>query len=207
MCNRTPGVKKERVCIHQRCRRILSIAVSLAGRSSGNLLLFFRDIISAMTSRMQNNRRWIGWLLTLATIVLAMPPGASWQCLDGTPCPSNCPMLWASRSHMASCAAPSGMHCSLCAPRATVARQPYRRGSAMSCTSPKCVARVSERPVSTLQQGVEFHVPLLALPPPPVHFTFVVNETTIPVSFPIRLFFYPQCFLRPASGRAPPASV
>ena len=161
-----------------------------------------------MTSRVQNNRRWIGWLLTLAMIVLAMPSGASWQCLDGTPCPANCPMLRESSSRTASCATPLGKHCSLCASRtAAVITSPYH-GSALSCTSPKCVVRVSERPASTLQHGVEFHIPLFALPPPsPVRFTFAFSETIVQVSFPTRLYFYPQRFLRPASGRAPPASV
>ena len=54
-----------------------------------------------------------------------------------------------------------------------------------------------------LQHGVEFHVPLLALPPP-ARFVFAANETDVPILFPTRLQFYPQRFLRPASGRAPP---
>ncbi len=174
----------------------------------GNLFGFPHDTISTMTSRTQNNRRWIGWLLTLAMVVLALPSGASWQCLDGTPCPANCPMLRASSSRTASCATSSGKHCSLCTPRAAALITSPHHGSAIACTSPKCVVRVSERPASTLQQGVKFHVPLLALPPPaPVQFTFVISETTLLISFPIRLYFYPQRFLRPASGRAPPASV
>ena len=166
----------------------------------------FRDTINTMASRTQNNRKWLGWLLTIVMIVLALPSGASWQCLDGTACPSGCPMLQDSRSRMTSCKSPTGQHCALCAPRITAVVISLHHGDTLSCTTPKCVVRVSERPASTMQHGVEFHVPLLALPPP-ARFAFVINEPSIPASFPIRLPFFPQRFLRPASGRAPPVSL
>jgi len=165
-----------------------------------------------MSFRIQNNRRWIGWLLTLTLLFLALPSGAAWQCLDGTPCPFNCPMLQHSSSDTIACATLAGTPCSRCShctPAAsyssvTSTKSFTHHSTSLSCTSSKCVVKVSERPASTLQQGIEWHMPLLALPPPPARLPFIVCIAVSPVSFQNRLSFYPQRFLRSASDRAPP---
>lgn len=158
-----------------------------------------------------NNRKWVGWLLTLTLLFLTLPSGAAWQCLDGTPCTSNCPMLQGSHSHNVSCKAltkNSCSHCSLCTPAAATRVTISRHAASLSCTSSKCVVKVSEHPASTLQHGLDLPLPLLALPPPaPAHLRSIVIESTFHITFPIRLCFYPQRFLRPASGRAPPVSI
>ena len=73
-----------------------------------------------------------------------------------------------------------------------------------ACSTPHCVLRVSERPVSTLQEGVKFFVPLLALPPPTVVATPLFSVTSVALLTASDLSFYPQRFLRPDFGRAPP---
>ena len=162
-----------------------------------------------------SNRRWIGILLTFALLFVALPSGASWQCLDGTPCPDNCPMLSSSRPIAGSCANVSGMHCSLCASQAAVC-VPHRAhlvvsghsGRAfserlLSCPTSHCVLRAAERPASVLQSGVEFPAPLLALPPPSP-FVSSLPCLSSSISFTAFSIFHQQHSLSAASGRAPP---
>ena len=161
-----------------------------------------------MSFRAPNNRIWVGWLLTLTLLFLTLPSGAAWQCLDGTPCPSNCPMLQGSRFpdvSSKSLTKSSCSHCSHCTSAVSTRVTGLRRDISLSCTSSKCVVRVSEHPASTLQHGLDLPMPLLALPPPaPAHLAFIILKSSFLITFPIRLCFYPQRFLRPVSGRAPP---
>jgi hypothetical protein len=150
------------------------------------------------------SRRLAGWFLTLALLVMALPSSsASWQCLDGTPCPAVCLMKHRAKSAVSSCAPDSsGKHCQMCPAGAVIRKNTASAPS--SCTSSTCVLRISERAASTLQEGVKFFAPLLAMPPPA--YTVVSPLPVEPnalVTAPI-LCFFPQRFLRPCLGRAPP---
>lgn len=152
-----------------------------------------------------HNRRGIGWLLTLALLVLTLPSGASWQCLDGTPCPHDCPMPHGTQTPSVAVStttqASTCIHCTACPSNAAISL-PQTPGKSTNCTTSQCVLRVSEQPVSVVQSGVEIPAPLLALPPPPVVVCPVNVASTS--NFTPYLCFYPQRFLRPFSGRAPP---
>jgi hypothetical protein len=150
-----------------------------------------------------DNRKLWGWLLALALLVMTLPSGASWQCLNGTPCPANCPMLKSStKASVQNCAAPAASahcsHCSAASPAARVTGNQHR----VACTTPVCVLRYSSQPTISLTNKQILTLPLLALPPPSPVAAAPVKAASVPV--PTTLSFYPQRFLRPTSGRAPP---
>lgn len=157
-----------------------------------------------MTRHRNNHRRWAGWLLTLALLVMAMPSGASWQCLNGTPCPNDCPMLHKNNEasvqncSMSSVAAP---HCSHC-PTAPAVLLPAHKTHGTTCTTPQCVVRVRPHSTISLADKQILTLPMLALPPPSQ--VMAVPTASVGLSTPIALVFYPQRFLRPCAGRAPP---
>lgn len=154
-----------------------------------------------MELRRTQKRRGMGWLLALALLVLAVPSGASWQCLNGTPCPSDCPMLRGIRTSLPQCAADAAVHCSRCHPAGPMISALSSHGQVF-CTTPQCVLRVNTKPAATLRQKQAVPLPLLALPPPAPVSVLTVAVATI--SCPTSLPFYPQRFLRPHFGRAPP---
>ena len=106
-----------------------------------------------MKRRTFANRRGIAWLLSVAFLLMAVASGASWQCLDGHPCPPECVMLHQEDSAQAHSASPpaccipkekiaSGApHCALCS-KASPANTRIQEG----CTSPGCVLRIQARP-------------------------------------------------------------
>ncbi|HLK60964.1 MAG TPA: hypothetical protein VKU00_30650 [Chthonomonadaceae bacterium] len=155
-----------------------------------------------MKPRLSFNRRLMGWLLTLSLCVLTLPSGASWQCLNGTPCPLDCPMLrGASAPGSAICTvAPKG-HCARCQSAPAVPTLVSISGKA-TCSSSPCVLRFQSKPDTALSGKQLLTLPLLAMPPPPVSVLVSVETQVVPASSP--LCFLPQRFLRPFSGRAPP---
>jgi hypothetical protein len=205
-----------------------------------------------MGCRQHHNRRLWAWLLTLALVIMTVPSHAAWQSLDGTPCPFNCPMLRKTNTPAYSYLVPSASHCNKC-PIATDATVSPHTDHAAACTKSQCVLQVSERPASTLQDGVKFFAPLLAMPPPAASISPVATETvstTAPLAafrserqktafrvslgqiwvgkggftpqieaktanFPVDKFLsckllvciYPQRYLHPHPGRAPPACL
>jgi hypothetical protein len=156
-----------------------------------------------MTVLFRYKRRWIGWLLTLAMVALTLSANASWQCLDGKPCDPACAMPHGLTSQPISAVETATSSCSHCPTAAASALASIQQNvSDCACTTPQCVLRVAERPASTLQDGVKFFAPLLAMPPPAVLVSPVATETI--AVFQPSLCFYPQRFLRPHFGRAPP---
>ena len=155
-----------------------------------------------MNAFLRYNRRGMGWALTFAIFVMASASSASWQCLDGTPCAPDCKMLHSVVARASACAVPVAPHCSHC-PTASVAVQSIAQagGSSCSCTTPHCVLRSTDRPVSSLQDRVDFPSPVAALTPLPVA---VTPRATTTFSVVAPLEFFPQRFLRPHFGRAPP---
>lgn len=155
-------------------------------------------------TRTYNRIVW-SWLVVLALLMMTLPSGASWQCLNGTPCPANCPMLRDQKAVKAlSCVSPATAHCSHCAPSSLATHVAGRQKLKSVCATPVCVLRYSSHPTSSLTHKQMLTLPLLALPPPaPFPVALVCTEpTSLSVSAP--LLFYPQRFLRPTSGRAPP---
>ena len=160
-----------------------------------------------MIASLRYNRKWVSWLLMLTMMALTLSSSASWQCLDGKPCGTACAMPHGLTSQAVSADNATTSSCSHCPPAAApvVSASIQQRGSNCVCKTAQCVLRVSERPASALQDGVKFFVPLLAMPPPVVFVSPVATET-VAVFSPSHCF-YPQRFLRPHFGRAPPVSL
>lgn len=156
-----------------------------------------------MIASLRQKRKWVSWLLMLTMMALTLSSSASWQCLDGKPCNTACAMPHGLTSQAVSAHDTATASCSHCPPvTVPVLTAMQQKGSDCVCTTPQCVLRVSERPASALQDGVKFFAPLLAMPPPMV---FVFPVATEPLTvFQPSLCFYPQRFLRPHFGRAPP---
>lgn len=97
------------------------------------------------------NRIRITWLLTVAFALMALPSGASWQCLDGHACPPDCTMQQARTTKRSSashaCCLPQkergtgSTHCALC----SEARPEYAKVKER-CTSSVCVLRIQAKP-------------------------------------------------------------
>jgi hypothetical protein len=156
-----------------------------------------------MRRRLKDNRKWAGWLLTLALLVMAMPSGAAWQCLSGTPCPNDCPMLHnenAAAGQSDSLSRVPASHCSDC-PTVPVALTTHKSHETIN-TTPQCVLRVPFHSTVSLAEKQILTLPMLALPPP--FQVMAVPTASVRLSTPTALVFYPQCFLRPYAGRAPP---
>lgn len=159
-----------------------------------------------MVAPFRYNRKWVSWLLMLTMMALTLSSSASWQCLDGKLCDTACAMPHGLMSQTVSAADTATSLCSHCPPATTpVLTSIQQNGSDCACTTPQCVLRVSERPASALQDGVKFFAPLLALPPPMAFVSPVATETV--AVFSPSFCFYPQRFLRPHFGRAPPVRL
>lgn len=147
----------------------------------------------------------------MAFVIMALPTGGAWQCLDGHPCPPDCTMQKVSGSLNGSasaleCCLPQkskvslSAHCTLCSSARPEDSQIKER-----CTSPVCVLRIRATPDMSAPVYVHFafdfdtNAILLPAPAP----TLVFEETTAP-SFtsprapPIRLI------IRLSPPRAPP---
>ena len=144
------------------------------------------------------------WLLALSVLVTGTASSASWQCLNGAACSSACPMLLRSSAPTIAGGSPCSMsavgHCAKCQtniPAIHAVTTPL----SVNCSAP-CVLKADTRPAAALTQKQVVYAPLLALPPPP--HVQVVPVQVVAVSTPPPICFYPQRFLRPHSGRAPP---
>ena len=156
-----------------------------------------------MQSLIWHNRRLTAGLLILAFLVMALPSGASWQCMDGKPCDADCKMPHGATPRASDSVVSFEPHCSHCPTDSVAALTSISyKDSHCSCTTPQCVLRVFEHPASSLQEGMKVFAPMLALSPPAIIVSPVAVETaSIATTY---LCFYPQRFLRPFSGRAPP---
>lgn len=158
-----------------------------------------------MGYRRLNNRRGIGWLLTLALLAMGLPSGATWQCLNGTPCPANCPMLRGGAAKRADRStvqrATESPRCSHCVAEA---RLPGIASHAPTpaCSTPGCVLLVHGHTPAALAESQHLLIPLLALPPPAVQ--VVAPPLSRRFSPSVSLLLNPERFLRPCAGRAPP---
>lgn len=146
------------------------------------------------------NRRLIAWFLTLALLTMGLPSDASWQCLNGKPCPQNCPMLRPCDHAPQACTASNSAHCAKCHP--TPAAESCTATVAV-CPHSQCVLRVQSKPNAALTQKIAISLPLLALPPP-VTAVPSASVEALPVTTAPSLVLYPRRFLRPCLGRAPP---
>ncbi|HZP83288.1 MAG TPA: hypothetical protein VFB21_16720 [Chthonomonadaceae bacterium] len=160
-------------------------------------------MVQRMDSLARTNRRGFSVLLAWSLWLLAALPGASWQCLNGTPCPANCPMLRPAKGTVSACPLPGKAACLRCASAAPATGTCSVRscGAASACTTSQCVLRQREGSVSTLQDRLALTAPAVALAPQPL--VFPASRAT-QIYLPAALVFYPQRFLRPPPGRAPP---
>jgi hypothetical protein len=120
-----------------------------------------------MQKRQPLNRRLTAWLLMAALVFSVASSGASWQCLDGHPCPPGCKMTSnPTAASTRSCCQTAKKNCPMCAGASAAPHSGVRMG----CTSPICVVRFKDKPDALKQAVVRFHVELEAvvLPPTPV---------------------------------------
>ena len=172
----------------------------------GNFPLFRGGTMKQMRSRFLSNRKWASLLLAFALVIMALPAGASWQCLNGTPCLRGCPMLRVARSASPRHAASASERCSRCQNPVSSFHAAFTAGAAASVCGSSCVLRAQTRPAAALSDKTTLILPLLALPPPAPRFVFPPAKTAV-ISMPALILFFPQRFLRPASGRAPPVCL
>ena len=148
------------------------------------------------------NRSGVAWLLSMAFVLMTLPSGASWQCLDGHLCPPGCTM-----QHRGQDAASGGSstlrsccltHKSENAKRARCAlcstARPEHSQLKERCTSPVCVLRIQAKPDAST----------------PTHVPFVVDLDTTAILLPVStLVLLPEetASLSFGSPRAPPGRV
>lgn len=143
------------------------------------------------------NRRLMGWLLTLSLLVMTLPVNASWQCLNGSPCPPKCPMLTGEQAQQPI----TQPHCSLCP---TEQKTTVTASKTRLCPLSQCVLKVRPQPEATLTDKEGFHGvshALIVQSPEPIE-AFVIESLPL-LNTPL-LCFYPQRFYRPHPARAPP---
>lgn len=164
-----------------------------------------------MRRRFLPNRRWVGWLLSIAFVLMTLSSEASWQCLDGHACPPGCTMQHTDgdvkhASMPRACCllrnskGTGAVHCALCAG----AGPEYARGKER-CTSPICVLRVKQKPEISRATPAYFAFDLdtntILLPiPAPV----LIPEEMVPLSFGSPRAPPERIVVRPSSPRAPP---
>ncbi len=172
---------------------------------AGNYTPLFGGIKTVMRIRQTHNHRLIGWLLTLALFVMAMPSRAILLCPAGTPCAADCPMLRHATASGAPDQAFGAPRCPRCAP-ATSANHTDLRAAKTLCTTAGCVLKADTRPSTTLAGAFVILLPLLALPPPTVH-CFVRFDAPATVSYPSPVCSLSLRSARPHPGRAPPVRL
>ncbi len=168
-----------------------------------------------MKKRPFQNRRWVAWLLSMAFVLLTLPSGASWQCLDGHTCPPNCTMQQSGGQSQPSGSLPvpscclsrsspsaAKIHCALCSTARAANSQLQTR-----CTSPVCVLRIQAKPDSSLQAT---HAPFVVdttaiLLPVPTY--ILIPEATASVSFGSSRAPPDRVVARLSAPRAPPAQL
>ena len=155
-----------------------------------------------MKERSLYNLRGCAWFLSVVFVLMATVSGASWQCLDGHPCPPGCTMQQSEQqnrsdraaaplraccvSHRSAQNAP--VHCTLCS-TAHAANSQFK----VRCTSPICVLRTQMKPDADTHTSVPFVLDAAVTLPLPVPIYVLLPEETGSVSF--------------GSSRAPPQGV
>lgn len=154
-----------------------------------------------MKPRTSYHQRLIAWLFTLTLLVMTLPSHASWQCINGTPCPPKCPMLTAGDTTERTCLPLPQPHCPMC-PSETVAKG--TSSSATLCPTSQCILKIRTQAEATLSEKFTFHSPLQALLPSRHEMSDVSLVETETLCCPPLLVFYPQRFYRLHPARAPP---
>jgi hypothetical protein len=168
-------------------------------------------ILMVMVNLSLYKRRGVAWLLCVAFVWMASVSGASWQCLDGHPCPPGCAMLHRGNpqdakgaSSLPSCCVSQdrpdvgAAHCSLCA----TVRSNHPRVQER-CTSPHCVLRVNAKPDVNTSAHLHFAVDTTTVPlPTPLY--LVVPEATDSLTFSSSRAPPERVVIRLSSPRAPP---
>ena len=169
------------------------------------------DISDNMRARSLHNCRGFAWILSIAFVLMATVSGASWQCLDGHPCPPGCTMQH--RGEQTKANGPDAPHacctahavpsagpprCALCS-----TARPKNAHLKARCTSPVCVLRTQVKP----DVGTQTHAPF-ALDVTAVLFAapayVLVSEETGSVSFGSSRAPPDRGVVRLSSPRAPP---
>jgi len=104
-----------------------------------------------MKSRLLDYRKWVAWIVSAAFLSMSVVSQASWQCLDGHPCPPGCSMQHAGEaskgSALPACCMPKASHptpaggCRLC----STAKSSHTT-KVEGCTSPICIKQIKARP-------------------------------------------------------------
>jgi hypothetical protein len=147
-----------------------------------------------MQGRLLNNHRWAAWVLCAAFVLMSVVSRASWQCLDGHPCPPGCTMqhdgaAGKGASSQACCVAGSERSRSAAAACKLCATATPKHKSSESCTSPICVKHIQAKPhvtqaFSHFDFVFDFDSTAILLPAPsPV---LVAEVTTLEISAPPR---------------------
>lgn len=158
-----------------------------------------------MNVRLNHNRRMVSLFLTMVMLIVGSASNASWACADGKPCAPDCRMLHGAPADAASHTSDLP-HCAHCASQsASTHLTGSVGGKDCSCSTPRCVLRFSDRPVSSVQQLIAAPILDAVVLPTPIEIG-VATPTTSGIVAP-KLSFFPQHFLRLHSGRAPPASL
>jgi hypothetical protein len=159
--------------------------------------------IASMHTLLRHNLRWLGWVQVVAIFAMATASGAYCQCQNGSRYASICKMPH-SIAVQASVPPPpsSTARCSHCPqPSVSIPKASPRGPSVCSCTTAYCVLQIADQPASILWDRTYVTPPIALLVPLPAivaHF----EAPTFAVCAPPR--YFPQRFLRPHSGRAPP---
>ena len=146
-------------------------------------------------------KRLLAWLFVLTFCMAALPSGAFRQCLNGMPCPQNCPLLKQNSKAAQGCMGVPSPHCALCqAAGAAALRQSHM---AASGPSSRCVFRVQAKNCAIPTPNAAA-APLLLARLPPARRLSIPPAVTVAAAAAPPLIFYQQRFLRLCSGRAPP---
>lgn len=149
-------------------------------------------------------------LLAVALVIMSLPLQAAWQCPDGIPCPSNCPMLHPNKrpihhALMPCCAHGIMVGCPLCTSSSSI-RLGFSSlhkfvlfAHASSCTSSVCVQKPVKHHSFVLTNGIHLYLPAahhfqigLRIHPQPLNY---INPLLRAISRTYRL----------SPSRAPPA--
>lgn len=153
---------------------------------------------------LRRNCRWLCWVQVIVIFAMTTASGASWQCLDGSRCALGCKMPHGITALVPTSASPTEAHCLRCPTASDSVQRLPRAGDLTSvCTAPYCVLRIADQLASSfsLRSRVDITPPNDVLASEPVDVTALearVYEVVAPLEF------FPQRFLRPHSGRAPP---
>lgn len=160
-----------------------------------------RDTIT-MHALIRKKRRAIGWMLTVAMLLLTTVSTGSWRCRDGTPCSADCPMLHGSaRPVPIATPAPEGA-CSRCPSRQVSLRLPGSKETLALSDASRCLFTQSEPPASSLQDRAPLPTTDADIPSLPSFAPLTVANRSFPCVPPRSP---PQRVPAPCASRAPPS--